>query len=194
MIYLIMENIGFIDKNIYNSDKCNDIFLFLDNLEVEYHKEYKRFNKVRKVPRGQASFTFDENIHYNYKVAGGSPPNKVMCDTLKQITLDVNKYLNTNFNTILLNKYKNGDDCISFHKDNEDNWAYQSGFATLAFGEERDFQIKNEKTQKVTNILHKNGNVIYLPFPMNSLYLHSIPKRKRKNKCRISLTFREIRQ
>jgi alkylated DNA repair dioxygenase AlkB len=175
MIYLIMENIGFIDKNIYNTDKCNDIFLFLDNLEVEYHKEYKRFNKVRKVPRGQASFTFDENIHYNYKVAGGSPPNKVMCDTLKQITLDVNKYLNTNFNTILLN-------------------TYQSGFATLAFGEERDFQIKNEKTQKVTNILHKNGNVIYLPFPMNSLYLHSIPKRKRKNKCRISLTFREIRQ
>jgi hypothetical protein len=106
MIYLIMENIGFIDKNIYNTDKCNDIFLFLDNLEVEYHKEYKRFNKVRKVPRGQASFTFDENIHYNYKVAGGSPPNKVMCDTLKQITLDVNKNLNTNFNTILLKNIK----------------------------------------------------------------------------------------
>ena len=187
-----MDNIEFINNNIYDIDNCKELFLFLDNLEVEYHKEYKRFNKLRKIPRGQASFTLNENIHYNYKVAGGSPPNKVMCDTLKQITHDINKNLNTNFNTILLNKYKTGDDFISYHKDKEDSWAYHSGFATLAFGEERDFLIKNEKTQEVTSILHKNGNVIYLPYPMNSLYLHSIPKRKKKNKCRISLTFREI--
>ena len=35
-----------------------DIFNFLDTLEVEYHKPYKRFNQiVIKVPRGQASYT-----------------------------------------------------------------------------------------------------------------------------------------
>ena len=35
----------------------------------------------------------------------------------------VNSVLGTNFNTILLNKYKNGDDCIGFHKDRETGWA-----------------------------------------------------------------------
>ena len=63
-----------IDKQIYTPEQCPDIFNFLDTLEVEYHKPYKRFNQIVKVPRGQASYTLDETIHYDYKVSGGSPP------------------------------------------------------------------------------------------------------------------------
>ena len=123
-----------IDKQIYAPEECADLFPFLDTLEVEYHKPYKRFNQIVKVPRGQASYTLDDTIHYDYKVSGGSPPNYIMCETLKQITARVNEVLGTNFNTILLNKYKHGDDCIGFHKDRETGWAKGSGFATLAFG------------------------------------------------------------
>ena len=46
--------------------------------------------------------------------SGGSPPNIVMCEKLKEITKKVNELLGTNFNTILLNKYKDGDDCIDW--------------------------------------------------------------------------------
>eukprot|EP01048_Picozoa_sp_COSAG05_P000194 COSAG05_NODE_5_length_47078_cov_547.868814_20_plen_159_part_00 len=112
-----------IDKQIYTPEQCPDIFNFLDTLEVEYHKPYKRFNQIVKVPRGQASYTLDETIHYDYKVSGGSPPNYIMCPQLKEITARVNETLGTNFNTILLNKYKHGDDCIGFHKDRETGWA-----------------------------------------------------------------------
>ena len=69
-----------------DADERRQVFEFLDGLPVEYHKEYKRFNKIVKVPRGQASFTLNASIHYDYKVSGGSPPNTVMCDTLKEIT------------------------------------------------------------------------------------------------------------
>lgn len=62
------------------------LFAYLNELEIEYHKPYKRFNQTVKVPRGQASFTLHNDIHYNYKASGGSPPNKVMCDTLRMIT------------------------------------------------------------------------------------------------------------
>eukprot|EP01052_Picozoa_sp_SAG31_P026244 SAG31_NODE_2365_length_5859_cov_22.319097_2_plen_117_part_00 len=115
-----------------------------------------------------------------------------MCDTLRGITSKVNERLGTNFNTILLNKYKDGNDCIGFHRDREIGWAQGSRFATLAFGVEHDFQIKNEASGKVETILHKNGQVLYLPAPMNAKKLHGVPKRKKVNDCRISLTFREI--
>ena len=98
-----------IDKQIYTPEQCSDIFNFLDTLEVEYHKPYKRFNQIVKVPRGQASYTLDESIHYDYKVSGGSPPNYIMCPRLKEITARVNESLGTNFNTIILNKYKQSD-------------------------------------------------------------------------------------
>ena len=151
-----------------------------------------RFGKTVQVPRGQASFTLNAEIHYDYKVSGGSPPNVVMSDTLKEITKEVNAALGTNFNTILLNKYKNGDDCIGFHRDRETGWALGSGFATLSFGAERDFRVKYEASGKTDTFAHRNGQVIYLPHPLNQECLHSVPKRKKVKECRISLTFREI--
>ena len=182
----------FVDKKVFENDESNELFKFLDTIDVEYRKPYMRFGKTAHVPRGQASFTFSPDIHYDYKVSGGSPPNLVMCDKLKEMTTRVNKVLGTNFNTILLNKYIDGNDCIGFHQDRENGWAPSSGFATLSFGAERDFQIKNKESGETTNILHKNGYVLYLPHPMNQENLHGVPKRLRVKDCRISLTFREI--
>ena len=173
-------------------EERKQIFEYLDGLEVEYHKEYKRFNKTVKVPRGQASYTLSEDIHYDYKVSGGSPPNTVMTEQLKEITAKVNDVLGTNFNTILLNKYKDGEDCIGYHRDNEAGWREGTGFATLAFGAERDFLVKHEASAEVTSVLHKDGCVLHMPSPMNQDHLHSVPKRKRIKDCRISLTYREI--
>lgn len=179
-------------SKVYDEKESKKLFDVLDKLEVEYHKKYIRYNKEFKVPRGQASFTYDESVHYNYPAAGGSPPNYIMCDELRNITEKVNKILSTNFNTILLNKYMNGDDCIGFHRDNQIGWAPGSGFATLAFGVARDFQIKCDSTKVLTTILHEAGHVIYMPDPMNATHTHSVPKRKGVHECRISLTFREI--
>ena len=80
-------------EKIFNEDESDTIFNFLINKDYEYHKPYKRFNKIVKVPRGQASYTLNENIHYDYGISGGSPINEVMCDKLKEITLKVNTIL-----------------------------------------------------------------------------------------------------
>ena len=182
----------FIHKTIFNNEESNEIFNFLKKKDIEYHKPYKRFGKMVMIPRGQASYTISADIHYNYGVSGGSPINEVMDDTLKKITKKVNDELNTNFNTILMNVYKNGSDCIGYHRDKETNWADKSGFATVSFGAERDFLLREEETNKTTTIIHNNGSVIYCPYPLNHTHLHSVPKRLKVKNWRISLTFREI--
>ena len=179
-------------KKILDQKESDAIFTYLLTKNFEYHKPYKRFNQMVKVPRGQASYTLNEDIHYNYGVSGGSPVNEVMCDKLKEITSKVNAELGTNYNTILMNVYKDGDDCIGFHTDKETGWVKGTGFATLAVGAVRDFQIKNTSTNNVTTIAHLPGHVIDMPHPLNSEYTHSVPKRKKVKECRISLTFREI--
>ena len=179
-------------EDLYNSTESQDLFVFLNGKEIEYHKPYMRFGQMVKVPRGQASYTLNDSIHYNYGVSGGSPINEVMCDRLKGITKVVNEKLKTNFNTILMNVYKDGEDCIGFHKDKETGWVEHTGFATLAVGAERDFQIREDATKKTQTFKHKNGSIIYMPYPLNQHYTHSVPKRKKVKQCRISLTFREI--
>jgi len=181
-------------EQIYDDQtECEEIFNYLNGLEVEYHKKYKgMYGRMMKVPRGQASFTLNDNIHYDYKVSGGSPPNFIMSEKLKDITKKINEKLGTNFNTILMNVYRGGDDCISYHKDKEVGWVEKTGFATLAFGAERDFQVRNNETKEVQTILHKNGLCLYMPYPMNDNYMHGVPKRKKITETRISLTFRSI--
>ena len=52
-----------VDVCVYaDADERSGLFEYLDQLPVEYHKEYKRFNKIVKVPRGQASFTLSLEI------------------------------------------------------------------------------------------------------------------------------------
>lgn len=181
-------------EKIFDKSECLDIFNFLNTKEVEYRKVYKgMYGRMLSVPRGQASFTLSDDIHYNYKVSGGSPPNCVMDDRLKEITARVNKSLGTNFNTILMNVYKTGDDCISWHKDKEKGWVDNTGFATLSFGAERDFQVRHIETKETKTILHENGMCIYMKHPMNQAFLHQVPKRKKVVDTRISLTFRELK-
>jgi alkylated DNA repair dioxygenase AlkB len=188
-----MENL--VIKQLFTEDECEEIYEYLKNKNFEYHKPYTRYNKIVKVPRGQASYTIDDTIHYNYgKIAGGSPINEVMDDKMKEITNHVNTILNKNYNTILMNVYKDGKDSIGPHQDNENGWKEGTGFATLAFGNERYFVIEEITTKIKNKILHENGMIIEMNDPMNKLYTHSVPPVSSKNMTnwRISLTFREI--
>ena len=46
---------------VFSDEEADDIMAYLLTKEIEYHKPYKRFNKVVKVPRGQASYTLSED-------------------------------------------------------------------------------------------------------------------------------------
>lgn len=177
---------------VFTSTEADDIFEYLQTLPYEYHKQYLRFNKTVKVPRGQASFTFSESINYCYKAAGGSPPNTIADCKMKEIITRVNDKLGTNFNTCLMNVYQDGDDCIGFHSDDETGWVQGTGFATVAFGVTRDLQVKSS-IMRTINIPHIKGHCIHFGYPANERYQHAIPKRKRVKSKRISLTLREIK-
>ena len=184
-------------KRIFTEEESKEILEFLKEKAYVYHTPYKRYNKMVKVPRGQASFTLNENIHYNYgRIAGGSPPNEVMCDRLKEITQKVNTVMERNYNTILMNVYKNNKDCFATHQDNENGWVKGTGFGTLAFGCERPFVIREIASKNREKIMHKSGEMIELPYPMNSYYTHQVPSYSKAlgDEWRISLTFREIEE
>ena len=179
-------------KQIFTPEEAEDILQFLQGKSFEYHKAYKSRGRTVKVPRGQASYTLDEHMHYNYGVSGGSPVNEVMDERLREITEKVNTALSTNYNTILMNVYKNGEDCIAFHHDKETDWTPNTGFATLAFGATRKFHLKHKNREAQHKLEHQAGYVIEMPFPTNREWLHSVPKMSKKVGLRISLTFRDI--
>lgn len=68
---------------------------------------------------------------------------------------------------------------------------FMRGYEIGSFGAERDFQVQHEASGVVTTVLHRDGHVLHLPFPMNIECWHSVPKRKRVAAiaCLLSLAY-----
>ena len=97
------------------------------------------------------------------------------------------------FNTVLLNFYRNGNDSMGFHSDDEKELGLNPTIASIYFGESRRFifRRKDDKNEKF-ELLLTHGSVLIMSGEMQHYWQHAIPKEPKKTKPRINLTFRWI--
>ena len=98
-----------------------------------------------------------------------------------------------NFNSVLLNYYRNGTDSMGFHSDDEKELGSNPTIASVNFGESRRFifRRKDDKNEKF-ELLLTHGSLLIMSGEMQHYWQHAIPKEPKKTKPRINLTFRWI--
>lgn len=97
------------------------------------------------------------------------------------------------FNSVLANLYRDGNDSMGWHSDDEPELGRQPVIASLSLGAERRFGLRRRE---------RGGRALYLPLAHGSLlrmagdtqrfYAHALPKTRRVAEPRINLTFRWI--
>ena len=97
------------------------------------------------------------------------------------------------FNSVLANLYRDGNDTMGWHSDDEAELGAQPIIASLSLGASRKFVLKARA---------KGGDKLELELPHGSLlvmrgetqknYRHSLPRTKRATGERMNLTFRRI--
>lgn len=97
------------------------------------------------------------------------------------------------FNSVLLNLYRDGNDSISWHTDAEKELGKNPLIASVNFGVERKFQIRHNETQETHTILLKHGSLLIMKGQLQHFWKHQVPKQKTVLKERINLTFRVIK-
>ena len=97
------------------------------------------------------------------------------------------------FNSVLLNFYRNGNDSMGFHSDDEKELGLNPTIASVNFGESRRFifRRKDDKNEKF-ELLLTHGSLLIMAGEMQHYWQHTIPKEPKKTKPRINLTFRWI--
>lgn len=95
------------------------------------------------------------------------------------------------FNYCLANKYENGTQSVGKHADDEPDIVRRSPIATLSLGATRTFvlQPKGDLEQSFKLPLCA-GSVLLMAGATQENFVHSIPKDKKVQEARISLTFR----
>jgi alkylated DNA repair dioxygenase AlkB len=111
---------------------------------------------------------------------------------IKQI---VDSLAGVTFNSVLLNYYRNGNDSMSWHSDDERELGTNPIIASVSFGQMRRFDIrhKNDHQNKYSVDL-ENGSVLLMKGDMQHHWEHRIAKSTRPMKERVNLTFRVIHQ
>ena len=94
----------------------------------------------------------------------------------------------------LLNYYRDGQDSMGWHRDNERQLGPSPVIASLSLGEKRRFVLRHyqDKTLKVPMELGE-GELLIMEGESQSKWEHAVPKTARKLGPRLNITFRNIK-
>lgn len=109
--------------------------------------------------------------------------------TLKE---SVEQAAGAEFNSVLLNLYRTGQDSIAWHADDEPELGPEPTIASVSLGATRRFRLRNRQTKKVLELPLSNGSLLVMEGPMQQSWVHEVPKEKGVSSPRVNLTFRYL--
>ncbi|MDX2001897.1 MAG: alpha-ketoglutarate-dependent dioxygenase AlkB [Chitinophagales bacterium] len=113
---------------------------------------------------------------------------------LQELRQKLQQHLQVPFNAVLCNLYRDGNDYMGWHSDNEKPMGHKPVIASLSFGAVRDFQLKHRsnKLLPVIKLSLEPGSLLVMKGDTQKYWKHQLPKRQSVKAPRINLTFRNI--
>lgn len=150
----------------------------------------KLFGQWRTIPRLQ-SWHGDPEAAYRY--SGLTLPPSPWHPMLKEIKDALEELTGARFNSVLVNLYRDGNDAMGWHADDEPELGSAPWIASYSLGASRRFSFrpKDGGTERVRMDL-KNDQVLLMNPEVQRHWQHSLPRTRRCQSWRINLTFRQI--
>lgn len=174
---------------------------FLDNNEADFWFEnlnstilfqsgdIKLFGKTYKKPRLEAFFA-DGNLSYSY--SGQQLNTQRITDELNELKTRVESVSQLDFNAILVNFYRDGQDSNGWHADNEKELGSDPLIASVSLGAERIFEMQHIHSKKRIKLNLEHGSLLCMLQGSQRFWKHQLPKDKSVHLPRVNLTFRKI--
>ena len=112
--------------------------------------------------------------------------------SLLSVRARVEEACQARFNSVLANLYRNGDDAMGWHSDDEPELGSEPLIASLSLGAERTFRFRAKSGGEAVAVELGHGSLLRMAGATQRLYKHELPARARIAAPRINLTFRLI--
>jgi alkylated DNA repair dioxygenase AlkB len=129
----------------------------------------------------------------DYTYSGITMKSEAWTPLLQSLKSDVERVVGEEFNSVLLNCYRNERDSVGYHSDDEKELGPEPAIASLSFGDTRTFVFKSrQKRHKPMRLQLEGGSLLLMKGPTQQNWLHAIEKQARSCGPRVNLTFRTI--
>lgn len=157
---------------------------------LEWREEHIRlYGKLFKVPRLQAWYG-DSEAGYCYSNLTMQPESwtdpliilKKLCEQKTRHT----------YNSVLANLYRDGQDSMGMHSDDEPELGLEPCIASLSLGQERTLIFSHKTSKEKIRLPLVSGSLLIMKGKTQKYWQHGIAKTKRPLQARVNLTFRTI--
>lgn len=194
-LHVLMETIEVQNGEIL-LDECflekkeADLLFDLFQLSLPFHQgSIKLYGKSHLIPRLEAFFATGEKI---YSYSGKTLQTHSFTKELLELKEKIEKVCQSEFNCVLVNLYRNGQDSNGWHADDEAELRKNPIIASVSLGVERRFDLRHNQTKEKISFNLVNGSLLVMKGPMQHFWKHQIAKTKKVTEPRINLTFRYI--
>jgi alkylated DNA repair dioxygenase AlkB len=172
--------------NFFTPDEADAFLLYLQQ-KIAWKQEQGRFG--RSFPRLTALYA-DAGVTYKY--SGVTYPSLIWTDELNAVRRRVEQAAGAPFNSVLLNRYRHGNDSIGFHADDEPELGTNPIVPSISLGAIRRFVLRHNKTRERIEYDLGHGSLLLMGGTLQHFWKHSLPKVNTPVGERINLTFRNL--
>jgi alkylated DNA repair dioxygenase AlkB len=176
-------------EDFYAATDCERIYQRLLREQNWPSNRYIVAGRQFTLPRLQ-TWHADPGIKYSY--SNNLLETRAWTFLLSDIRAKVELCLDFSFNSVLVNWYRNGEDYVGWHADNEPELGEKPFIVSLTFGAERLFEFRHRKSLECGQILLRSGTLLIMQPDFQHHWHHSVPIDKTVKEGRINLTFRKV--
>lgn len=134
----------------------------------------------------------DPGVHYRYSGRDCEP--LAWPEPLHELRRLLEASLQQCFNGVLCNRYRDGNDHMGWHSDDEPGLGKQPLIASVSLGAGRDFVLRRKDDHRHKISLHlQHGSLLLMAGTTQQCWQHALPRRRQLTQERINLTFRLLR-
>ena len=148
------------------------------------------YGRWHRVPRLTA-FLADVDVAYRY--SGAVHRGEGWPAWFQPLLEKVSKRCSAPFNGCLFNLYRDGEDRMGWHADDEPEIDHAFPIASLSLGACRDLQFRHRVNGCRHDLPLSDGDLLLMDSRCQQLWMHGLPVRKRVREPRLNLTFRVFR-
>ena len=147
------------------------------------------FGKRIDEPRLSA-WIADEGVAYTYSKIERQP--FPWTPTVEKVRDEASHATGSRFNSVLANLYRNGQDAMGWHSDDEPCNGPEPVIASVNFGASRRFDFRHKITKQKISVTLPHGSLLVMSGLSQDRWQHQIARTARVFEPRINLTFRNV--
>jgi len=160
----------------------------LVNLDLQ-QESIRLFGKTVLQPR-LARFYADEGVSYVY--SNREFRGEAWTPELIELKGKIEEIVAVEFNSALINYYRNGNDSMGLHADNEPELGKNPIIASVNFGASRKMVFRKNGTKEKFEVILNDGDLLLMSSALQHQWKHEIPKQRKIDEPRLNVTFRRI--